>query len=158
MLPLLIIPSRVITDGGGLDVYCVLSVEEEPFKVTANMLGPILINWEAGLGRQIVLTDSNYNTRHLVALQQTQGVNDALVLGRKNNESIIIGEEDITITILGIEGDRVKIGIQAPSHVSILRQELYETIKQENLRAVDLSSKTGQTILPSLQNLFQDKK
>lgn len=79
-----------------------------------------------------------------------------LVLGRKCNESIIIGE-DITVTILGVDGDRVKIGIQAPSDVSILRQELYETVKQENLRASSLSAKAGEKLLPSLQNLFQDK-
>ena len=80
-----------------------------------------------------------------------------LVLGRKCNESIIIGE-DITVTILGVDGDRVKIGIQAPSNVSILRQELYETVKQENLRASALSAKAGEKLLPSLQNLFQDKE
>ena len=55
-----------------LKVYCVLSVEEEPFNVTANMLGPIVINQQAGQGRQIVLTDSSYNTRHPVAAAQSE--------------------------------------------------------------------------------------
>ena len=49
-----------------------------------------------------------------------------LILGRKTDESIIIGD-DIIVTILAIEGERVKIGIQAPPHVRILRLELSET-------------------------------
>ena len=46
-----------------------------------------------------------------------------LVLGRRTDESLILGS-DIIITILAIEGDRVKIGIDAPRHVTILRTEL----------------------------------
>jgi len=56
-----------------LGIYCILSVQEEPFKVTANLLGPIVINWEANVGRQIVLADSSYNPRHLVAAQEQNG-------------------------------------------------------------------------------------
>lgn len=62
-----------VTEGDGtLNVFCVLSVEEEPFNVTANMLGPIVINPQAGRGRQIVLTDSHYSTRHPVAAAQSE--------------------------------------------------------------------------------------
>ena len=46
-----------------------------------------------------------------------------LVLGRKTDESLVLGGE-ITITILGIEGDRVKVGIDAPRHITILRSEV----------------------------------
>ena len=46
-----------------------------------------------------------------------------LVLGRKTDESLIVGS-DIIITILGIEGDRVKVGINAPKHITILRSEV----------------------------------
>jgi carbon storage regulator len=46
-----------------------------------------------------------------------------LVLNRKTNESIIIGE-DIVVTILEVNGRRVQVGIAAPAHVSIRRQEL----------------------------------
>ncbi|RMF03598.1 MAG: carbon storage regulator [Chloroflexi bacterium] len=77
-----------------------------------------------------------------------------LVLGRKANESLIIGD-DIVITILGVDGDRVKVGIDAPANVRILRHELYESIKQENLRAAKLATQTSETLLPSLQGLFQ---
>lgn len=77
-----------------------------------------------------------------------------LVLGRKCNESIVVNG-NITITVLGVDGDRVKLGIQAPPEVAILRQELYETVKQENLRAVNLSAQSGAKLLPSLQDLFK---
>jgi carbon storage regulator len=53
-----------------------------------------------------------------------------LVLGRKTDESLILGE-DIVITILGIEGDRVKVGIDAPRHITILRSE----VRERQLRA-----------------------
>ncbi|RMF03597.1 MAG: flagellar assembly protein FliW [Chloroflexi bacterium] len=59
----------ISTDNSDLDLYCILSVQEEPFSVTANLLGPLVINWKTGLGLQAVLTDSNYNPRHPVAGQ-----------------------------------------------------------------------------------------
>ena len=53
-----------------------------------------------------------------------------LVLGRKTDESLLVGS-DIVITILGIEGDRVKVGINAPKHITILRSE----VRDRQLRA-----------------------
>jgi carbon storage regulator len=77
-----------------------------------------------------------------------------LVLGRKANQSVMIGDE-IVVTILAVDGDQVKIGIQAPAQMTILRQELYETVKQENLRAATLSAQVQGNLLPALQPLFQ---
>jgi carbon storage regulator len=77
-----------------------------------------------------------------------------LVLGRKANQSVMIGD-GIVVTILAVDGDQVKIGIQAPAQVTILRQELYETVKQENLRAATLSAQVPGNLLPALQPLFQ---
>jgi carbon storage regulator len=57
-----------------------------------------------------------------------------LVLSRKVDQTIVI-QDNITIKILEINGDRVKIGINAPRDVVILRQELREQIHQENLQA-----------------------
>lgn len=57
-----------------------------------------------------------------------------LALSRKNNESIMIGN-DIEITILEIKGDQVKIGINAPKSVPIYRKELYVQIQQSNKEA-----------------------
>jgi carbon storage regulator len=54
-----------------------------------------------------------------------------LVLSRYRDESIYIGD-DVVITVVDIRGDRVRIGIQAPSDVSVHRQEIYEAIKNEN--------------------------
>ncbi|NLP44083.1 MAG: carbon storage regulator CsrA [Peptococcaceae bacterium] len=57
-----------------------------------------------------------------------------LVLARKIDEKIKIGD-DIEITILGITGDTVRIGIEAPRHVRILRNEVYEDIVKQNKEA-----------------------
>ena len=57
-----------------------------------------------------------------------------LVLSRKVDQTIVI-QDNITIKILEINGDRVKLGINAPRDVVILRQELRDEIHQENLRA-----------------------
>lgn len=54
-----------------------------------------------------------------------------LVLGRKKGESIVI-QDNIEITILSVEGDTVKVGISAPRHVDIFRQEVYLSIKESN--------------------------
>jgi carbon storage regulator len=80
-----------------------------------------------------------------------------LILGRKPNESVIIGD-DIVITILSVDGDRVKVGIDAPSDVRILRQELYDSVREENLRAATLSAQLSKQLLPSLNQLFEKKE
>lgn len=54
-----------------VEVYCILSVQTEPFDITANLLGPLIINWQTGLARQVVLSDANYNPRHPVMGQST---------------------------------------------------------------------------------------
>jgi carbon storage regulator len=50
-----------------------------------------------------------------------------LVLSRKKNESIIIND-DITVTVIEIRGDKVRLGIEAPKNVSVHRREVYEAI------------------------------
>lgn len=57
-----------------------------------------------------------------------------LVLTRKQNEGILIGN-DIVITIINIEGDKVRLGIEAPKNVRVIREELLKEIGQENRMA-----------------------
>lgn len=57
-----------------------------------------------------------------------------LVLSRQRDESIIIGD-NIVITIVDIRGDKVRLGIDAPTEIPVHRREVYEAIQRENLRA-----------------------
>lgn len=61
-----------------------------------------------------------------------------LVLTRKLKEAIQIGD-DIEITVLAIQGDQVKLGINAPKHVEIHRKEIYLAIQAENSAASQAS-------------------
>ena len=60
-----------------------------------------------------------------------------LILTRKLGERIAIGDT-ITITLLEIKGSHVKLGIEAPQEISIHRQEIYERIRGENVRATEV--------------------
>lgn len=53
-----------------------------------------------------------------------------LVLSRKQDEKIIIGDS-ITLMVVSIQGDKVRLGIEAPKHVSIHREEVYRAIQKE---------------------------
>jgi len=57
-----------------------------------------------------------------------------LVLSRERDESIIIGD-NIVITVVNIRGNKVWLGIQAPTEIPVHRQEVYEAIQRENMRA-----------------------
>ncbi len=56
-----------------------------------------------------------------------------LVLSRQRDESIFIGD-NIKITVVDIRGDKVRLGIEAPSEVPVHRQEVYEAIQREQQR------------------------
>ena len=57
-----------------------------------------------------------------------------LVLTRKQNEGILIGS-DIVVTVINVEGDKVRLGIEAPKNVRVIREELLKEIGQENKMA-----------------------
>jgi len=63
-----------------------------------------------------------------------------LVLSRQRDESIMIGD-NIVITIVDIRGDKVRLGIDAPTEIPVHRQEVYEAIQRENLRASRIEPK-----------------
>ncbi|MDH4195043.1 MAG: carbon storage regulator CsrA [Nitrospirota bacterium] len=58
-----------------------------------------------------------------------------LILTRKIDEAIRLGE-DIRIVLVQIKGGQVRLGIECPPHVRVLREELYEAVRQENLKAL----------------------
>jgi carbon storage regulator len=74
-----------------------------------------------------------------------------LILTRRVGESVVIGE-DVTVTVLGVKGNQVRIGINAPKHVTVHREEIFERIKSgrgpENTPAEDPQS-TPQETLPA---------
>ncbi len=74
-----------------------------------------------------------------------------LVLSRQRDETIMIGDE-IEISVVDIRGDKVRLGINAPTRIAVHRKEVYDAIKRENaqaarLGATDLDS-LAQTIRP----------
>lgn len=71
-----------------------------------------------------------------------------LILNRKTGESIIIGE-DIEITIVEVQENRVKIGIDAPRDVNILRKEIYIDITEENKKSLEID----EDVLDILKNI-----
>ncbi|MBF0519413.1 MAG: carbon storage regulator CsrA [Nitrospirae bacterium] len=72
-----------------------------------------------------------------------------LVLTRKSEEAIKLGDS-ITITVVEIKGNKVRLGIEAPTGVRIYRQELYEKIKAENILSVGL----GVTEFDEIKNVL----
>jgi len=62
-----------------------------------------------------------------------------LVLSRRAGESLVIGDE-IVLTVLAIEGDKIKIGVTAPRTIPIMRQELWQAIKEQETIAERLAT------------------
>ncbi|GHU06224.1 carbon storage regulator [Spirochaetia bacterium] len=67
-----------------------------------------------------------------------------LILSRKVNEKIMIGDT-ISISIIEIRGDQVRLGVDAPKTVKVFRQEVFDAIKEENKAAAE-----SPTVFPEL--------
>ncbi|MTI46802.1 carbon storage regulator CsrA [Sporosalibacterium faouarense] len=72
-----------------------------------------------------------------------------LILTRKKEESIVIGE-NIEIVVVGIEDNKVKLGIKAPKDIDIYRSEIYKEIQEENLKASRTEIK-----MSNIENIFK---
>jgi carbon storage regulator len=77
-----------------------------------------------------------------------------LVLTRKSNQSIMIGD-DIEVSVLSIMGEKVRIGIQAPRDVPVFRKEVYLEIQQEQV-AAPAEGSGREAVDEALQNLGSD--
>ena len=75
-----------------------------------------------------------------------------LILTRKPGESITIGD-DIKITFLDIKGSQLRIGIQAPKHLMVHREEIYLAIKEQNVKASEYAAVQKQQIEEILSKL-----
>lgn len=71
-----------------------------------------------------------------------------LILSRNKGQKIII-DHNIVISVVEVSGDQVRIGIEAPAHVSIYREEIYDAIQEQNKEAV-LQSDNVQELLRSV--------
>ena len=65
-----------------------------------------------------------------------------LVLSRREGESILIGD-DIEISVIEVQGDKVRLGITAPKNLRILRRELIEELTSTNALAADVGASLG---------------
>ncbi len=73
-----------------------------------------------------------------------------LILTRRMSESVIIGDE-VKVTVLGIKGNQVRLGIDAPKTVSVHREEIYQRIQQEK------HGEEGESNFPEIQQPTEEK-
>jgi carbon storage regulator CsrA len=73
-----------------------------------------------------------------------------LILTRKSGEGLFIGD-DIRLTVLEIRGKQIRLGIEAPPNVVVLREEIYRRIQEENLQAAKARNEDVQEVAQLLK-------
>jgi carbon storage regulator len=71
-----------------------------------------------------------------------------LVLSRQRDESIMIGD-NVQVTIVDIRGDKVRLGIIAPTEIPVHRKEVYDAIQRENRKAAGVSTEDVPGVAPT---------
>ena len=84
-----------------------------------------------------------------------------LVLTRQPEQGLVltlegVGQVQVVIRVLAVEGDKVKLGIEAPREVVILRQELADAVREQNLAAARQAATTAAAGLAALQRLLEN--
>jgi carbon storage regulator len=79
---------------------------------------------------------------------ETKKEGNMLVLSRKKNESIVINN-DITIVVVEIRGDKVRLGVEAPKEVPVHRREVYDAIRRNDAAAQQTRTATGSSAEPT---------
>ncbi|MCM1565419.1 MAG: carbon storage regulator CsrA [Dehalobacter sp.] len=77
-----------------------------------------------------------------------------LVLSRKINERIMIGD-DIEVVVVAVVGDQVRIGIEAPKDIKILRSEVYEEVQNQNVKASAASKLSEADLSEQLKQMLK---
>jgi len=72
-----------------------------------------------------------------------KGRKTMLILTRRVGETLMIGDE-VTVTVLGVKGNQVRIGVNAPRDVAVHREEIYERIKREQAEGASIPGVVSQ--------------
>ncbi len=73
------------------------------------------------------------------ALETISGEQTMLILTRRVGETLMVGD-DITVTVLGVKGNQVRLGVNAPKDVAVHREEIYDRIQREQTSDTDPDS------------------
>jgi carbon storage regulator len=78
-----------------------------------------------------------------------------LILTRKLGETVAIGD-DIKITLIDVKGKSIRIGIEAPPQIAVHRQEIYQAIREQNMKAATIADLTIKDLEKHFQEMCND--